>query len=58
MLSLVYSVEVSAYLALTAKGVAAPDAVALVWSEDTQALFAAVISFWFGNRMVSKWNKK
>jgi len=56
--SLFCFVEVSAYLALTAKGVAASDAVALVWSEDTQALFAAVISFWFGNRMVSKWNKK
>tara|TARA_R100001594_G_scaffold142700_1_gene189853 strand:+ start:1506 stop:1967 length:462 start_codon:yes stop_codon:yes gene_type:complete len=51
-------VEISAYLALTASGLAAGDAVQIIWSEDTQALFAAVISFWFGNRMVSKWNQK
>ena len=51
-------VEVSAYLALTAKGLAINDALLIVWDEDTKALFAAVISFWFGNRMVSKWNKK
>jgi len=43
---------------LTAKGLSAGDAVQVIWSEDTQSLFAAVISFWFGNRMVSKWNKK
>jgi predicted PurR-regulated permease PerM len=51
-------VEVSAYMALTDKGLSAGDAVQVIWSEDTQSLFAAVISFWFGNRMVSKWNKK
>ena len=51
-------VEISAYLALTATGLSAGDAVSIVWSEDIQALFAAVISFWFGNRMVSKWNQR
>tara|TARA_R110000787_G_scaffold4306_7_gene16695 strand:- start:12922 stop:13383 length:462 start_codon:yes stop_codon:yes gene_type:complete len=51
-------VEVSAYIALTASGLAAGDAVNIVWSEDIQMLFSAVISFWFGNRMVTKWNQK
>jgi hypothetical protein len=29
-------------------------ALTLVWDEDTQAIFAAVISFWFGNRAFEK----
>jgi len=29
----------------------------LMWSQETQALFAAVMSFWFGNRAVSKYLK-
>jgi hypothetical protein len=29
-------------------------ALSLVWDEDTQAIFAAVISFWFGNRAIEK----
>ena len=33
------------------------DAVTLMWSQETQALFAAVMSFWFGNRAVSKYLK-
>jgi len=47
-------VEISVYLALTAKGVAHIDALHVVWDDETKALFAAVISFWFGNRMMSK----
>ena len=30
------------------------EAVTLVWDEDTQAIFAAIISFWFGNRAIEK----
>ena len=40
-------VEISAYLALTASGVSGLDALNGVWDEETKALFAAVISFWF-----------
>ena len=35
------------------------DAVELMWSPETQGLFAAIMSFWFGNRAVSKYyNRK
>jgi len=50
-------VEVSAYLALTASGVSGLDALNAVWDEDTKALFAAVIAFWFGGRAISRGKK-
>ena len=50
-------VEVSAYLSLTAAGVSGLDAVNAVWDEDTKALFAAVIAFWFGGRAISRGKK-
>ena len=50
-------VEVSAYLALTASGVSGLDALNAVWDEDTKALFAAVIAFWFGGRAVARGRK-
>lgn len=28
-----------------------------IWHEDDQALFAAVMSFWFGQRALEKWRK-
>ena len=34
------------------------DAVELMWTPETQGLFAAIMSFWFGNRAVSKYLKK
>ena len=50
-------VEVSAYLALTASGISSLDAVQLTWDDQTQALFAAVISFWFGGRAINRSRK-
>ena len=50
-------VEISAYLALTASGVSGLDALNAVWDEDTKALFAAVIAFWFGGRAVARGKK-
>jgi len=50
-------VEVSAYLALTAAGISGLDAVNAVWDEDTKALFAAVIAFWFGGRAINRGKK-
>ena len=47
-------VEVSAYLSLTASGVSGLDAAGAIWDEDTKALFAAVISFWFGGRAIAR----
>jgi len=28
-----------------------------IWNPEMQAIFAAVLSFWFGQRLMSKWNK-
>lgn len=50
-------VEVSAYLSLTASGISGLDAVNAVWDEDTKALFAAVIAFWFGGRAIARGKK-
>ena len=50
-------VEISAYLALTASGVSGLDALNAVWDEDTKALFAAVIAFWFGGRAINRARK-
>jgi|TARA_R100001082_G_scaffold27622_1_gene13816 hypothetical protein len=50
-------VEISAYLALTASGVSGLDALNAVWDEETKALFAAVISFWFGGRAIARGSK-
>ena len=47
-------VEVSAYFALTAQGVSALDAADATFDQDTRALFAAVISFWFGGRAINR----
>ena len=47
-------VEVSAYLALTAQGISALDAADATFDQDTRALFAAVISFWFGGRAINR----
>lgn len=30
------------------------EALSAVWDEDTKAIFAAIISFWFGNRAIEK----
>jgi hypothetical protein len=30
-------------------------AVTLMWTAETSGLFAAIMSFWFGNRAVSKY---
>ena len=47
-------VEVAAYLSLTASGVSGLDAAQIIWDEETKALFAAVISFWFGGRAIAR----
>jgi hypothetical protein len=30
------------------------EAVTLLWDDDTKAIFAAIISFWFGSRAIDK----
>jgi len=50
-------VEVAAYLSLTSSGISGLDAANAVWDEDTKALFAAVIAFWFGGRAINRGRK-
>ncbi|PRE30446.1 hypothetical protein C6P92_00215 [Burkholderia multivorans] len=48
-------VKVSALATLLqTDGVTLAAALQATWDEETQALFAAVMSFWFGSRQISK----
>jgi hypothetical protein len=29
-------------------------AIQILWDEDTKAIFAAIVSFWFGSRAIDK----
>jgi len=39
-------------------GSAFVDAIPKLWDEETAALFASVVAFWFGNRAFDKSKKK
>ena len=47
-------VKVMALTALLQQGFTITDSVLTIWDEETQALFAAVMAFWFGSRNVTK----
>jgi hypothetical protein len=40
------------------EGVDFIEAVQMVWDEDTKAIFATIVTFWFGNRVYEKRNKQ
>ena len=42
------------YLLIAVEGMLLAEALPRIWDPETQALFAAVISFWFGNRALQK----
>ena len=42
------------YLLTVVEGLLIAEALPRIWDAETQALFAAVMSFWFGNRTLSK----
>lgn len=44
-------IEVGLFVAAVNGGLNLEQVVAIIWDTDTKALFAAVISFWFGDRM-------
>jgi ABC-type multidrug transport system fused ATPase/permease subunit len=48
------TVEISAYYALISKGMAATDALSIVWDAEITSLFAAILSFWFGGREIRR----
>ena len=36
------------------KGTEFSEAIKLLWDDETKAIFAAIISFWFGSRAIEK----
>jgi hypothetical protein len=47
-----------ALISLLGSGKLLVEALPLLWDQETAALFAAVISFWFGGRAFDKLSKK
>lgn len=52
------TIEVTLLISALENGVPFADAIQYLWDEDTKAIFAAIISFWFGSRAVEKARKK
>ena len=48
------AVKGSAMYVMLQGGTDIPAALDAVWNDETEALFAAVLSFWFGNRAITK----
>ena len=55
--ALFVAIKVTALLALVKSGNELGQALSVIWDEATAGLFAAIMSFWFGNRAVSKYVK-
>lgn len=53
--SLFVAIKVTALIAIVGRGQDLGVALTLIWDEATAGLFAAIMSFWFGNRAVSKY---
>ncbi len=52
------TIEITLLLEALDKGTDFSEAINLLWDEDTKAIFAAIISFWFGSRAVEKARRK
>lgn len=52
------AVEVSLLVAMLRDGTDLINALPVLWNDEVMAIFAAIISFWFGNRAVSKYYPK
>jgi len=52
------AIEVVTLISLLRSGQDLVTALPMLWTDETMAIFAAIISFWFGNRAVSKYYKK
>ena len=48
------TIEVTLLMNALEMGTPFNEAVTLLWDEDTKAIFAAIISFWFGSRAIDK----
>lgn len=52
------TIEIVLLMEALEKGTEFSEAIQLLWDEDTKAIFAAIISFWFGSRAVEKARKR
>ena len=52
------AIKVTALISLMDAGNDLGRSLSLIWDDATSGLFAAIISFWFGGRAVSKYVKK
>lgn len=52
------AVKVSAAYVMFEHGKTTPDILKAVWDSETQALFATVITFWFGSRVFEKMRER
>ena len=52
------AVEVSLLVAMLRDGTDLIQALPVLWNDEVMAIFAAILSFWFGNRAVSKYYPK
>lgn len=48
------TIEITLLMQALDSGTPFADAIQLLWDEDTKAIFAAIISFWFGSRAIEK----
>ena len=52
------TIEITLLMDAIEKGTEFNEAIQLLWDEDTKAIFAAIISFWFGSRAIEKARRK
>jgi len=52
------TIEISLLNDALDKGAELSEALAVLWDDDTKAIFAAIISFWFGSRAIDKSRSK
>ena len=50
-------IEVTLLIEALEKGTDFAEAINILWDDDTKAIFAAIISFWFGSRAIDKARK-
>ncbi len=51
-------IEITLLMEALEKGSDFSEAINILWDDDTKAIFAAIISFWFGSRAIDKSRRK
>lgn len=51
------AIEISLLTEALEQGLSIHDSLEILWDDDVQAIFAAIISFWFGSRAIDKTRK-